>query len=61
MGPECRCCGYRCFYLRVIPDGRLSLLASCHEGMRLDRQALGVDHTQAVNPETTPVAAVAVA
>ena len=52
MGPYCNFCGRRCFLVRVLADGRTMMLATCATGMKHDRQAVGQDHTTALNPVT---------
>jgi len=50
MGPYCNYCNRRCFVPRVLKDGRNLILATCPAGAEHDRQAVGEDHTTAVNP-----------
>lgn len=50
MGAYCRYCRRRCFVVRVLADNRSMCLATCPEGMALDRQVTGQDHTTAHNP-----------
>ena len=63
-GAYCKFCDFRCFVLRVIPDGPSKgwegHLATCARGMAYDREKTGYDHTTAVNPVTDPEAAAAI-
>lgn len=55
MGPYCKFCDHRCFVVRQIP-GRENdptaptILATCPDGMALDRERTGYDHRTAINP-----------
>jgi hypothetical protein len=53
-GAYCKFCGRRCFVYRQVIVGGETLwwghMATCAEGMELDRAKLGVDHRQAHNP-----------
>ena len=55
-GSYCRYCGWRCFVLRVIPDGthagKTYHLATCQAGMAHDLGACGHTHLTALNPVT---------
>ncbi len=56
MGPYCQYCDRRCFLLRVLPNGRTILLATCTSGMANDRAKCGGhDHRTTVNAITTEV------
>jgi len=48
-GAYCKFCDHRCFVYRVVPGSNVTHLATCPEGMALDREKLGVDYTTAVN------------
>jgi len=54
-GAYCRFCGHRCFVYREVFVGGERLwsghLATCPQGREHDRRVLGVDHTQAHNPQ----------
>lgn len=57
MGPYCKYCDMRCFVPRIVPgrEGPI-LLATCHGGMRHDRQyTRGHDHRTTENPVTGEV------
>jgi hypothetical protein len=49
VGPYCRYCDHRCFVERIVND-RVVLLATCARGREHDREAIGQDHTTALNP-----------
>lgn len=63
-GAYCKFCTFRCFVLRVIPDGpekgRSFHLATCHAGMMHDLKEVGHTHLTAVNPVTEPEAVAAI-
>lgn len=58
MGPYCDYCKWRCFLIRVVPDGPSKgwsgLMATCTRGMEHDLKVLGHTHLTAVNPITEP-------
>lgn len=56
MGPYCKFCDFRCFVIRVLPDGTTRMMGTCLRGMEFDRRACGLDHIAAINPVTDPEA-----
>jgi len=63
-GAYCNYCGFRCFVLRVIPDGPRKgwqgHMATCPQGMAHDLKVTQHTHLTAVNPVTDPEAATAI-
>lgn len=58
VGAYCKFCDNRCFVYRVLPDGSWAgHMATCRDGMALDREKTGHDHTTAINPITPTKAA----
>jgi hypothetical protein len=49
-GSYCKFCGHRCFVYRLVPNSRVTHLATCRRGMSFDRERTGYDHTTAFNP-----------
>lgn len=60
-GAYCRFCTFRCFVIRVIPDGpekgKSFHLATCRPGMEHDLKVIDHTHITAINPVTEPEAA----